>query len=373
MKEKLFYFFVVVILSGCSQVKNTSDCIELKVDLNKSPNELQDVFSRMDVIPLETTDNSFVVYPMKVLEYANKFFIYDIHTQRVLTFSDKGKYLRDIGRKGQGPGEYTWLTSISINPKEETIQLLAPFGYYLNYTLDGCFIDKKILPDTKPNYQELFHLNDKIVTWTLPGSNEDKCISIINPQTMKVIAEYGSGLAALKLTHELYSYNGRVFHPITLENNNVYELIGDTMKLAYCWDFGDDNFKMRSLDLSYESEDAHVEYDKVLEYIENGKITFYSGNQQQNDKYYFSCLRYGSQDYDKSIFYHKESGEYFILGGRKDLPSIYPLIFNDVYVVCVLHSKDFEKWKKVLPASECKKLESMKEDDNPCLLKLYFK
>ena len=102
MKEKLFYFFIVVILSGCSQVKNTSDCIELKVDLNKSPNELQDVFSRMDVIPLETTDSSFVVYPMKVLEYANKFFIYDIHTQRVLTFSDKGKYIRDIGRKDKG-------------------------------------------------------------------------------------------------------------------------------------------------------------------------------------------------------------------------------------------------------------------------------
>ena len=50
-----------------------------------------------------------------------------------------------------------------------------------------------------------------------------------------------------------------------------------------------------------------------------------------------------------------------------------PRIMTDDYLICVLFNEDLDKYKEVLPDREQKKLDALTEDDNPCLLKLYFK
>ena len=44
----------------------------------------------------------------------------------------------------------------------------------------------------------------------------------------------------------------------------------------------------------------------------------------------------------------------------------------EIFISDIYYDKR-ETYKNILPESEYKKLEAMKEDDNPCLLKLYFK
>ena len=50
-----------------------------------------------------------------------------------------------------------------------------------------------------------------------------------------------------------------------------------------------------------------------------------------------------------------------------------PLYFGDDYLLVDVLYDNREAYKSILSESEYKKLEAMKEDDNPCLLKLYFK
>ena len=112
---------------------------------------------------------------------------------------------------------------------------------------------------------------------------------------------------------------------------------------------------------------------KLQKYIKTGIIPYWIVTQEQNDKYYFACLRYLYEKYDKCIFFHKENGNSFLFGSKNNSISLYPYVFTDEYLICVLHHADFDKWKPLLVESECEKLKSIKEDDNPCLLKLYFK
>ena len=51
----------------------------------------------------------------------------------------------------------------------------------------------------------------------------------------------------------------------------------------------------------------------------------------------------------------------------------HPLYFGDEYLITDIVYEDREKFKSILTEEEYRKLENMLEDDNPCLLKLYFK
>ena len=74
------------------------------------------------------------------------------------------------------------------------------------------------------------------------------------------------------------------------------------------------------------------------------------------------------------VFYDKEKQKSFVFDNISDVcPMSYPLYFGDDYILTDIFFDEREKWKSILPASEYQKLEQMKEDDNPCLLKLYFK
>jgi hypothetical protein len=52
---------------------------------------------------------------------------------------------------------------------------------------------------------------------------------------------------------------------------------------------------------------------------------------------------------------------------------LHPLAFNEDFLTCIVFNEDFPNYEKVLPSEEYKKLEERLEDDNPCLIKFYFK
>lgn len=372
---RLFPMLIFSILVSCSTStdKTTSNVVTLCADLNATPSNYADVFERIEVIPLETTDNSLVVYPMKIIDFENKLYIYDIHTQKVFLYDDSGKFIRTIGSKGQGPGEYAWIASIALNKAQREFQILEPWGWFMNYTLEGKFLNKKTIQVPNPNYNALFHLDNKLVTWTSPADNESNAFTIIDPQTMEGLNSFSKGPTVIKAySRWVYSYSDKLYYAQTLESNNVYEITTDSLKIAYKWDFGKDNFNIYDLSLTFKEENQAREDKLINQYIENQVIPYWILNQQQNKSYYYACLRFGEK-YDMNLFYHKESNKCFILGEKGCNLQIRPLVFTDDYMICNLFQKDYENFKPLLPEAECKKLEAMTEDDNPCLLKLYFK
>ena len=367
---------ILSILVSCttSTNKTTSGIYTLCVDLNTTKSNYSDIFNKMEVIPLETTDNSLVVYPYEIREFENQLYIYDIHTQKVFLFNSLGKFVRTIGSKGQGPGEYAWIASIALNKDQREFQILEPWGTFSNYTLEGEFLNKRSLPASNPNYNKLFHLDNKLVTWTIPRYDESNAITVIDSQTMEVVNSFNNGATVIKSTYSnrFYSYSNKLYYAQTLESNNVYEVTTDSLKIAYKWDFGKDNFNIYDLNLTLKEKYEEREGKLINQYLKDGTIPYWIPNQQQNKDYYYACLRFNYK-YDMNLFYQKATNKSFILGGKECNIQIRPLVFTDDYMICNLFQKDYDNFKPILPESEYKKLEAMKEDDNPCLLKLYFK
>ncbi|MBC8343487.1 MAG: 6-bladed beta-propeller, partial [Bacteroidetes bacterium] len=79
--------------------------------------------------------------------------LHDSATQRVLLFTTDGKYLNDIGSRGQGPGEYSfvdcWTMKISPDEKHILLRLAWYSGIFNMYNIDGSFIKKCIIPPVR--------------------------------------------------------------------------------------------------------------------------------------------------------------------------------------------------------------------------------
>lgn len=371
MKNYLLILFISSLLLGCSRRQHNMDCLTLAVNLEQSSLKYEDVFSYAEVIPLETTDSSLVAHIFEVNEYKGNFYIYDIRSVKAFVFDRKGKFRCQLGRKGQGPGEYSWLASISIDKENDLIHLVEPLGRFHNYSLSGKYIDSKKYPDGN-DYQNLHHFDDYMASWSIPSSSKSDCIIIFNPETMEIVNSYCKGTYLLK-SGDFYTYNDELFHYEKLEPfRRVYKVSKDSLTLLYQWDFGNDNFDMYDLDLTYKDENYEKEYDLFWKYMKDGTVPYLVVEQAQNKNYYYTCLRF-QYKYDKSIFYRKSDGKYLVFG-KEDWPmKTNSHVFTDDYMIIVLNSDNYENFKPYLPDSERKKLDALAEDDNPCLLKLYFK
>ncbi|WP_455674323.1 6-bladed beta-propeller [Phocaeicola sp.] len=379
MKIKRLLGVISIILCCCScnhSSKEQTGTPVLKVDLDAPVASLNALFRKTEVIPLETSDSCLVVTPADIQEYNNIYYLYDIHTSRVLAFDAQGKFLYPIGHKGQGPGEYVYISDFSINKQQKTIYLLDPIGIYYCYTLDGKFIQQnRLMSEEHGNYNWLYSFHDKLLTFSFPRDKESYCISIIRPEDGSFVGQLWNNHSTL-LNHKIgvafYSYQDKTYFTPALFDNEAYEITPNEVKVAYRWDFGKNNINLKGLGLTYEEDNYGTERTLLSKAIENQTIPYLLISQNQNDKYYNANLYYGYK-IRQSIFYRKSDGKSFIIGKKENDIQLRPFIFTDEYIVCAIEAKDYEKYQSVLNEKEYQKLMSRTEDDNPCLVKFYFK
>ena len=79
------------------------DAINQSIDLSPL---LDDSF---DIIPLETREECLISDIKKMELHNDKIFISDRTNQTIFIFDTTGKFIKNIGKKGNGPGEYAYL------------------------------------------------------------------------------------------------------------------------------------------------------------------------------------------------------------------------------------------------------------------------
>ena len=59
-------------------------------------------------------------------------------------FDKKGKYIKQIGKKGEGPDEFQVITDVFIDKTRNVILFLSHFGSVLIYDIEGNYIGREM-------------------------------------------------------------------------------------------------------------------------------------------------------------------------------------------------------------------------------------
>lgn len=376
MNYTVFFILVITLFSSCStKQKHDSHSTTLKVDLTEQNVSLNELFSHIEVIPLETQDNCLIVEIEKVMLHQDLFYIFDQRKPAIYVFTKNGAFIKEIAGKGKGPGEYQAVTDMILDDARQNIILLSPFGSLFIYDMEGRFLQQQTLP-IKPNYYAISSLQDNAFAVWSCVETEDAGISVIHTDSMKILHEtwHNDRILDMGLMKPFYQYNAETYFS-TAYQNTVYQIKSDSLEKAYQWDFGKDNIEPNHLLTYTEIKDAHEKNNKLLKDLEEGILPYAMERHNQNDSYYYVALRKG-MGFNRpwiNVFYRKQDGKSFVFEQTKEGIPIHPILFTNDFLVATLASEDINSYNKVLSEKEYEKLKSYSADDNPCLVKLYFK
>ena len=114
--------------------------------------KLSDIASSVEYVRLETTDEGLVHYLMpNMMHRTSKYFIFG-DRKNVMQFTRDGKFVRNIGRQGKGPGEYNYIRQVDVDEKAGKVYVLSTGRRFNVYDLEtGKFLQSGALANKKPD------------------------------------------------------------------------------------------------------------------------------------------------------------------------------------------------------------------------------
>ncbi len=366
--------FLDLVLSGCASRPNNSEVEVMRVpDLTQTETAVESgLFDRFEPIVLETNDSSFVTMIRKAEVRNDTVFILDKTRHIVLEFGMDGHFLGNIGKVGDGPGEYTHAYSFALNPEKNMISLVIPFGFLYNFDLNGNFIDKIKLP-TKNNYHDAAWLNgDLIVLWS--SVDEDMpAISVYDMNRKESVYDAWHKQREINrgIINTLFCYDGDVYLGTTYLNE-VYKIDAANLQPVYAWDFGEKNVDMSYFDeiKTYSGRERSQKFsnDRRAGILSHTKLQHLANDRYRFVEIYTGGYGNGKKVDRKMIFYDRANGKSSVFDGLLSKSDIAIRYMNDDYVLAEIMERDLDACQEAFGWDL-----DVADDDNPVLVKMYFK
>ncbi|MBR3625519.1 MAG: 6-bladed beta-propeller [Bacteroidaceae bacterium] len=151
MKKHLFYTLLMLIsLTGCNAAKAKPEAEEVEeglpvINLSENVKEvstlnLSDAAERVEIVKLETTGQSLISDIEHIQVTNSDIWITHYKDQYVYRFSRDGKFKNRVGKIGQGPEEYTRLSSFWIDESSKEVYILSSVYGVKVYDYEGHYI-----------------------------------------------------------------------------------------------------------------------------------------------------------------------------------------------------------------------------------------
>ena len=390
MKTKILFPLLLLLLFACKPEKR--DLFEnlniIPVECEIETDDASSFLEKIEIVPLETNDSSLVHYPRKVI-YNIEMDMYALFQkgQTVYLFSGEGKYISNSKKvRGEGPGEYYMVVDVQFNPYLKGIDLLNPYGTIYTYTPSFDLLSERKYNQEFP-VTSFIPLDSVNYIFSYPAMWTDQEVSFENLTTgQKVNTAYKGTISSFNYMSDdcFYMHNGIYnFVPFGL-NYYLYEIDKENKKLlplAYL-DFGEKEIKEDGLP-GY-ATGFRMQEESELDMISQ-KITERSDYLRKSSEV-IPLIRLFNEEFVYIFMVEKIMPGYTYLYNRKkkegylikngipfDIYFCFDLVDNILLSLCP--SDELSKFvdRKFMSHREIEKMESIKEDDNPVIIKYYMK
>lgn len=372
----LLMAFLLLMSSCTTKVKKENmngNHINLNLDKIETP-QFKDIFESIEICPLETKSTSLIgnFFNMKKAFYVpNKYYVVIDDNYVVNVFNLKGEFISNSSNKiGKGPEEYYILQDITYNDINNTIDILDPFGNITVYDTNFDFISKyKIESKPKDRFRRIFALNENQY---ILSDNTDKGSFIIydldSKETIKRI-EYPGLIAEVTSIESPFNFSGdKLYFTPPEVNNQLFTFDTDKMDLIpiHYINGGDKCIEKSDLD-QFESLQERSEF------IFRDSRKYTPINRICNEKYVISTFIKQQNIYVNIYNIENQQNRTY----RKDrninpnLPSFFAIEKDTVFAI--LYPADIKNFIDNDLIADKNILQTIKEDDNPCIIKYKMK
>ena len=356
----------------------------LRVELKDKGVSFYALFERLDLIPLEINDSSFIKQVWNMHLMNDTLYVLDRELNSLIKFdANSGKHINTIQKVGQGPGEYTHLYDAIIDSQHEKIELLSPFNFINRYDLSGNFIERVNLPLQDNSASAHFkHFDDNTyLLWVNSGPDSDiGKIVLISKETNQIVNSFwkGQGLEDQFVVSPFWQYHDKTYFSTSI-TNNVYEITPDGTTLAYKWDFGEydiDAFREKEVATPVELKNTTERMWQLVEQMTASDKLYRFNSRHENDRYYYAQIVFKNEkSLAPHVFYEKATGEsHYFFKTTEGLSFITHLV-TDNYMLAELLTDNLGALLSgdLLNEAQRAMLQMRREDDNPLLVKMHFK
>ena len=171
MKHVCCITVIGFLLLSCNRTKQnvSAEFFEIPVDIDQNSSlPLSEIAEEITAIELEMTDESLINTDFigRIIISEDNIIVLSgvLGFSKILVFNTYGKYLRSIGSKGQGPGEYNTIRSVALDDKNKRL-FIATYNpnKILCYNLDGKFLNESKIQSAFNSYIDINYINDELL------------------------------------------------------------------------------------------------------------------------------------------------------------------------------------------------------------------
>lgn len=148
MQKTIFYFLLIVtVFASCKSHDNDDGAVTITLSGERMPTNR--IVKPVEWIILENTVDCFVGKVSRIIEAGGEINILEKEFQHcVLVFDENGKYLRRIGQRGGGSGEFARALDFAVDEQSGDVVILTDNSTVYRYDHDGNFKYSRKLDDS---------------------------------------------------------------------------------------------------------------------------------------------------------------------------------------------------------------------------------
>lgn len=390
--NRISVVLLLVLFCGCSS-KDKKMHVEIEripINVYNISQDASSFIDKIELVPLETNDSSLLHKYGKVM-YDKETDVYAVYTrdQVIFTFSGNGDFISNSKKmQGQGPDEYYMVVDMKFNPYLKGIDLLNPYGTIYTYSSDFKLLGRrKIKPEFPIDHLMALNLEEYIFTYPFLWTNQE--VAFANLKTQQVYnADYSGTISSgNSMAKDCFYKIGDDFYFIPPGiNYYFYRIDTKGMKLIPIMylDFGD--LEIKEADLPGRAMGKRVDSDEerarvVKEAQERAQFLRHSNNHIVplikffNDDYVYVYFVKSTQGAGSNFIYNRKTKKSFLT--KEDKPFIMNFCFGIVdNVLLSIRQPEYVSRlvdRRLMSTEEIYKMEQLKEDDNPVIIKYYLK
>lgn len=388
--NRIYIITLLLIVYACSSDKHKiAEGVErIPIEVHKVSSDASLFIEKMEIVPLETNDSS-LIHKYNRFMYDKKMDIFAIYTreQTIFTFSGDGRFIGNSNKvHGQGPEEYYMVIDMKFNPYMKGIDLLNPYGTIYTYSPDFKFLSKREIKTEFPvDYFMALSSDDYIFTYPFLWTDQEVLFANLKTKEMNK-ASYTGTISGNNMGQECFYRMGNDFYFIP-QGLNYYFYKIDTIEkelvpMMYL-DFGDSEVKESGL--PGRATGKRVDKDEErLQIVKDAQERYRFLKESNrfiplmkffNDDYVYVYFDWNHIGLGGSFIYNRKTKESFLVKDSKPffMPPCFAIIDNVLLCICPSYKVSEVVVRRFMSSEQINKMEQLKEDDNPVIVKYYLK